>query len=322
MPANPRQDLDRYRAKRDFARTPEPQGRSEAPRPEAESLSFVVQKHAASRLHWDFRLEWNGVLLSWAVTRGPSPDPSARRLAVRTEDHPLDYAEFEGTIPKGEYGGGTVMLWDRGTWEPQGDFAEGLRTGQLKIRLAGERMRGRWTLVRMKPRPREKAENWLLIKEHDTHESEQTEELVERHMTSVATGRTMEQIAAGKAPPRRTRQAALPAFRPLQLARLVSAAPEGEDWIHETKFDGYRCLAALAGGRARLYTRSGLDWTATLHDLRPAAPRRRGPDRTAASRAEGAAQDADRQGARRGALLGPHPRPRPRGARAHMRSGP
>ncbi|WP_041669376.1 DNA ligase D [Cereibacter sphaeroides] len=267
MPANPRQDLDRYRAKRDFARTPEPQGRSEAPRPEAESLSFVVQKHAASRLHWDFRLEWNGVLLSWAVTRGPSPDPSARRLAVRTEDHPLDYAEFEGTIPKGEYGGGTVMLWDRGTWEPQGDFAEGLRTGQLKIRLAGERMRGRWTLVRMKPRPREKAENWLLIKEHDVHESAQTEELVERHMTSVATGRTMEQIAAGKAPPRRTRKAALPAFRPLQLARLVSAAPEGEDWIHETKFDGYRCLAALAGGRARLYTRSGLDWTAKFGAL-------------------------------------------------------
>ncbi|MGP3696334.1 DNA ligase D [Rhodobacter sp. NSM] len=261
-----RRDLDRYRAKRDFNRTSEPDGRS--PRKDGGG-SFVVQKHAARRLHWDFRLEWNGVLLSWAVTKGPSPDPSSRRLAVRTEDHPLDYAGFEGTIPKGEYGGGTVMLWDRGTWTPVADVEEGLREGRLKFRLEGERMRGGWTLVRMKPRAGEKAENWLLIKEHDAHERDGADRLVEEHVTSVESGRRMEEIAEGRRPRKRTGAPALPGFRPLQLARLVPAAPEGTDWLHETKFDGYRCLAAVAAGRVRLFTRSGLDWTDRFGALVP-----------------------------------------------------
>ncbi|MCE6968064.1 DNA ligase D [Cereibacter sphaeroides] len=262
-----RPDLGAYHAKRDFRRTAEPEGQVRAG---TGGHGFVVQKHAATRLHWDFRLEWQGVLLSWAVTRGPSADPSARRLAVRTEDHPLDYAGFEGTIPKGEYGGGTVMLWDRGTWSPLGDVAEGLREGRLKFVLQGERMRGAWMLVRMKPRKGERSESWLLIKEHDDHESDEAEELVRSHLTSVTTGRSMEQIASG-AKPRKplAPQANPPAFRPLQLARLVPAAPEGDEWLHETKFDGYRCLAALGQGAVRLYTRTGLDWTDRFGSLVP-----------------------------------------------------
>ncbi|WP_420023685.1 DNA ligase D [Cereibacter azotoformans] len=261
------QDLERYRARRDFARTPEPDGRT--PEDRAGALRFVVQKHAARRLHWDFRLEWNGVLLSWAVTRGPSADPSARRLAVRTEDHPIDYAGFEGTIPNGEYGGGTVMLWDRGTWEALDDVNKGLSEGRLKFRLEGERMRGGWMLVRLKPRAGDKGENWLLIKEHDAHERPGPEGLVEAHVTSVESGRRMEEIAEGRRPRQRRKAAALPRFRPLQLARLVPAAPDGPDWLHETKFDGYRCLAALADGKVRLHTRSGLDWTDKFGALVP-----------------------------------------------------
>src|SRR5690554_3897035 len=136
-----------YRAKRDFARTQEPSGKAKAKA--ADKLSFVVQKHDASRLHYDFRLELDGVLKSWAVTRGPSTNPADKRLAVRTEDHPLDYGDFEGTIPEGEYGGGTVMLWDEGTWEPVGDPRAGLEKGDLKFRLHGKRMKGEWVLVHM-----------------------------------------------------------------------------------------------------------------------------------------------------------------------------
>ena len=153
--------LEAYRAKRDFSVTPEPAPEA-APTP-GEALAFVVQKHDASRLHYDFRLEWGGVLWSWAVARGPSSDPSEKRLAVRTEDHPIAYGDFEGTIPKGEYGGGTVMLWDRGTWEPLGDAEAGMVEGKLKFRLHGARMRGGWTLVRMRMRTRDKGENWHLI---------------------------------------------------------------------------------------------------------------------------------------------------------------
>ena len=150
--------LKDYEEKRDFRRTTEPRGRRA--RRTKPTLAFVVQKHDARRLHYDFRVEWNGVLLSWAVTKGPSLDPADKRLAVRTEDHPLDYASFEGVIPKGEYGGGTVMIWDEGTWEPEGDPEEGLRKGHLKFDLAGERMRGRWDLVRMKPRKGEKRDRF------------------------------------------------------------------------------------------------------------------------------------------------------------------
>lgn len=185
-----------YRSKRDFARTKEPAG---ATLPTGGS-GFVVQKHAASRLHYDFRLELDGVLLSWAVTRGPSANPDDKRLAVRTEDHPLDYARFEGSIPKGEYGGGTVMLWDNGTWEPiiGKDPRKTLPEGHLHFILHGRRMQGEWILFRLKPRGKEKGENWILRKVNDAFAGG-SDDLIGVHLTSIDTGRTMEEIAAGKA---------------------------------------------------------------------------------------------------------------------------
>ena len=263
-------DLRTYHDKRDFRRTQEPSGEAGIAR-DANRM-FVVQKHAATRLHWDFRLEWQGVLLSWAVTRGPSGDPHAKRLAVRVEDHPLDYGSFEGTIPKGEYGGGTVMLWDTGTWAPLEDVEEGLAEGKLKFVLSGLRLKGAWALVRMKAKPGENRENWLLIKENDGHAMTETEGLVRAFDTSVTTGRSMAEIAAGKPHARaRTKPATAtsPAFRPVQLAKLVDAAPDGEDWLHEIKYDGYRCLAAIASHQVKLFTRSGLDWTAEFGVLVP-----------------------------------------------------
>ncbi|MBL8772767.1 MAG: DNA ligase D [Phenylobacterium sp.] len=189
--------LARYRSMRDFSKTSEP---ASADRTTASKrLRFVVQKHAATRLHYDFRLELDGVFLSWAVTKGPSLNPADRRLAVQTEDHPLDYGDFEGTIPKGEYGGGTVMLWDRGYWTPEGDPRAGLRKGDLKFTLDGERMKGSWVLVRMKRRERETRDNWLLIKHHDGWSVDaHGEALVEAETDSVASGRPMEAIAEGK----------------------------------------------------------------------------------------------------------------------------
>ncbi|WP_322896244.1 MULTISPECIES: DNA ligase D [unclassified Yoonia] len=263
--------LDEYHRKRDFAQTPEPAG-DQTDKQSPEARSFTVQKHAATRLHWDLRLEWDGVLLSWAVTRGPSADVKAKRLAVRTEDHPLDYATFEGTIPKPLYGAGTVMLWDQGTWAPLGDVNSGLADGMLKFVLSGERMRGAWMLVRMKPRKGEKRENWLLIKERDAHASDDTEELVTTHMTSVATGRDMAEITKNitkKSMPREKTTKA-PPFRPVQLAKLQTDVPLGDDWLHEVKVDGYRCLAAYGAEGVKLYTRSGLDWTTQFGALLPA----------------------------------------------------
>ncbi|PVA11415.1 DNA ligase D [Pelagivirga sediminicola] len=258
-----------YNAKRDFSRTGEPRGEVGKGR---SRRRFLVQKHAASRLHYDFRLEWHGVLLSWAVTKGPSPDPGEKRLAVRTEDHPLDYGDFEGTIPKGEYGGGTVMLWDTGTWVPQEDFEQGLADGKLKFTLQGQRMKGGWALVRMRGKPGETRENWLLIKERDDYAGDDPDGFTKGDAVSVRTGRTMKQIAddvPAKAPPEITpdRTRKRPAFTKPQLATLVAEAPEGDDWLHETKFDGYRCLAALGKGGTRLFTRSGKDWTDRFHAL-------------------------------------------------------
>jgi len=191
----PTKKLAVYRAKRDFAKTDEPSGGKVA---RSKRLRFVVQKHAASRLHFDFRLELDGVFKSWAVTKGPSRNPQNRRLAVEVEDHPLDYGDFEGTIPKGQYGGGTVQLWDRGYWEPEGRSAEeGLRKGDLKFVLAGERLKGGWVLVRMRhDRERGNRTNWLLIKHHDEFESADDSALEEDR--SVASDRSMAQIAAGK----------------------------------------------------------------------------------------------------------------------------
>ncbi len=277
--------LQEYRDKRDFTRTNEPSGDADG-RAGTGQRHFVVQKHAARRLHWDFRLEWNGVLLSWAVTRGPSASPAAKRLAVRTEDHPLSYSDFEGTIPKPQYGAGTVMLWDQGTWTPLGDVDKGLSEGMLKFELSGSRMQGAWMLVRMKPRGGEKRENWLLIKEKDAHATQEAEGLVSTHTTSITTGRDMDEITAGAAEKPKPKAKAKakaknkaknkgavldrPAFRPVQLAKLHTTVPAGDDWLHEVKVDGYRCLAAVGAGSVRLYTRSGLDWTQTFGALRPA----------------------------------------------------
>ncbi len=252
--------LSDYNARRDFRRTDEPKGKPRRAR--RKSLGFIVQKHDARRLHYDFRLEWDGVLLSWAVTKGPSADPAEKRLAVRTEDHPLSYADFEGAIPEGEYGGGTVMLWDQGEWVPDGDPEAGLKKGKLTFTLKGSRMKGGWALVRM--RGKEKRENWLLIKERDDAAQEDPDALTESADTSIATGRSMDEISrgeAGGAREARNRTGKRPPFRPVQLATLYETAPEGDDWLHETKFDGYRALAALGKGGTRLFTRSGKDWT-------------------------------------------------------------
>jgi bifunctional non-homologous end joining protein LigD len=287
-----RDPLALYNAKRDFAQTAEPAG-TLAP---GHGNSFMVQKHDASRLHWDFRLEIDGVLKSWAVTRGPSLDPGEKRLAVRTEDHPLSYATFEGTIPKGQYGGGTVMLWDRGTWSPiKGKSAKDLDKGHLHFVLDGERMKGEWLLIRLKPRGKEKSENWLLRKIDDA-EAGGTDTLVETALTSVATGRTMIEIAEGKKPssspskmgrgtseagggenPKRAARAKpatkgkLPAFRDFQLATLVDSVPTGSRWLHEVKYDGYRVLIAIAGTKVKIYSRSGLDWTEKFPGIAEAA---------------------------------------------------
>jgi bifunctional non-homologous end joining protein LigD len=257
--------LAQYRAKRDFARTAEPSG---ATAPTAGN-GFVVQKHAASRLHYDFRLELDDVLVSWAVTRGPSLNPDDKRLAVRTEDHPLDYAGFEGTIPKGQYGGGTVMLWDNGTWEPVPgkDPRKTLAEGHLHFVLHGRRMKGEWILFRLKPRGKEKAESWILRKVQDGFASG-SDELIGDNLTSIDTGRTMDEITAGKAHSSQNRvkhekpgKSSFPAFQPVQLAQLVDHVPPGDRWLHEIKYDGYRILLAVGGGGGRAYTRSGLDWS-------------------------------------------------------------
>ncbi|WP_260597723.1 DNA ligase D [Sphingomonas endolithica] len=275
-----------YNAKRDFAKTAEPAGTLDP----GHGNSFMVQKHDATRLHWDFRLEIDGVLKSWAVTRGPSIDPDQKRLAVRTEDHPLSYATFEGTIPKGEYGGGTVMLWDRGTWSPiKGKSAKDLEKGHLHFVLDGERMKGEWLLIRLKPRGKEKNENWLLRKIDDA-EAGGTDTLVETGLTSVATGRTMVEIAEGKkgsvlrakAEPKsknaapansgvRRSTSKAPVFREPQLCTLVDAVPSGSQWLHEVKYDGYRALISIAKGKAKVFTRSGLDWTDKFQAIADAA---------------------------------------------------
>ncbi len=286
--------LAEYNAKRDFARTAEPAGSARGG--ETGNL-FIVQKHDATRLHWDLRLEADGVLKSWAVTKGPSPDPEVKRLAVRTEDHPLSYATFEGSIPKGEYGGGTVMLWDRGSWAPvEGKSWKDLAKGYLHFTLDGERMKGEWLLIRLKPRPGEKRENWLLRKLQDTH-AQGGDTLVEHCLTSIETGRSMAEIAAdagseislagkkgedfaaamaeaaeqtarktARVPKSRRRaprrkSASPSAYREPQLATLVDTVPAGNGWMHEIKFDGYRALIAAAGERVAVHTRNGKDWT-------------------------------------------------------------
>ena len=273
--------LETYRRKRNFAATPEPRGGA---RPSGKSR-FVVQKHDARRLHYDLRLEMDGVLKSWAVTKGPSLVPGVKRLAVEVEDHPLDYGDFEGTIPKGEYGGGTVIVWDSGAWRPAGSPEKGLAKGHLEFELFGKKLRGRWHLVRMaqKRGARDKHENWLLIKgDDDAARSEGDADILEEQPNSAKTGRAIALVAGeapgwsskrGKLPAARraprddlpqlkgARKAVLPAFVAPALATLAKAPPSSARWLHEIKFDGYRIQARIGGGEVKLLTRSGLDWT-------------------------------------------------------------
>jgi bifunctional non-homologous end joining protein LigD len=286
--------LETYRKKRDFNTTSEPKGR----KARKAGNSFVIQKHDATRLHYDLRLEMDGVLKSWAVTRGPSLVPTEKRLAVHVEDHPLEYGDFEGTIPKGEYGGGTVIVWDRGTWEPIHDPERGYSKGHLEFELHGEKLGGRWHLVRMHGKPREKRENWLLIKgDDDAARTSKDPDILKEKPNSVKTGRDLAAVAGeepgwssktGKIEKKKTskskvakpekaelaetdvpdpsrvkgaKKTPLPAFIEPTLATLTAKPPEGDRWIHEIKYDGYRLQARIEAGRVKLLTRTGLDWT-------------------------------------------------------------
>lgn len=304
--------LDTYHKKRNFSRTPEPAGSADELLAQADSTKggkFVIHKHDASRLHYDLRLEQDGVLTSWAVPKGPSLVPGEKRLAVKVEDHPLEYGDFEGTIPKEEYGGGTVMLWDRGRWAPleSENSHKKTREDRIDFVLAGEKLQGVWTLVKTSARDAKKANQWLLIKKHDTVSdgSELTD-------LSVATGRSMEEIATGinvdkqlatseKKPKTKTPKKQKPvlgksvkksaaqsaAKSKIELSSLegakkksppkkmeavlaspVKAAPEGEEWLHEIKFDGYRILANCSGDEIRLISRNANDWTRKFAEVR------------------------------------------------------
>jgi bifunctional non-homologous end joining protein LigD len=294
-----RAQLAEYRRKRDFSKTAEPSGDQEAP--EAGRLRFVIQKHAASHLHFDLRLELDGVMKSWAVPKGPSTDPSVKRLAMQVEDHPIDYNTFEGTIPKGEYGGGTVMLWDQGTYIAEGQSAdeaedamrEGYERGDLKVTFFGERMRGSWALVRMKYNREGYSgkPQWLFIKHRDDYAS--TDDIVADNMTSVETGRTMDEIATGKsrvwhsnrterklATPSKEKTSRRPAsiksrsdaisaiaksIEPMYAS--VGASVPGEGWTFEPKYDGVRVLAFATPGDVRLMTRNGKDKAAQFPEI-------------------------------------------------------
>lgn len=266
-------ELEQYRAKRDFKKTSEPAGILPPEKTDAGGI-FVIHKHAATRLHYDLRLEHGGVLWSWAVTRGPSLDPDEKRLAVHVEDHPIDYAPFEGTIPKGEYGGGSVIVWDQGTWTPDFDPDWGMQKGHIEFELHGHKLSGKWHLVRLKPRKGEKRDNWLLIKSEDAA-ARPGEDILAEAPESVKSGLTVEEVGEGKTvggkKPRiwhsnKPAHGKAPAAKRLEfiepaLATLERNAPGGKEWLHEVKFDGYRMQAQIAGTDVRLLTRTGLDWT-------------------------------------------------------------
>lgn len=269
--------LKTYRAKRDFDITPEPAAGGAA---NEAARAFVVQKHWATRLHYDFRLELGGSMKSWAVPKGPSFDPSDKRMAVHVEDHPISYNTFEGTIPPKQYGAGKVIVWDKGVWIPLGDPYEGYRQGRLKFELRGHKLHGRWTLVRMKKREGERQEAWLLIKERDDHVRAAAEysvvdalpdsvrHLPDRPAAAAAANPVPVKAAAASGPPAGARAAALPAKLQPQLATLVDEPPaDAGRWVFEIKFDGYRMLARAEGGRVRLLTRNGNDWTGKLPEL-------------------------------------------------------
>ncbi|MBC7855715.1 MAG: ATP-dependent DNA ligase, partial [Pirellulaceae bacterium] len=260
-----------YQRKRKFDKTPEPAGKVAR----QTRWSFVVQKHAASHLHYDFRLELDGVLKSWAVPKGPSLDPEQRRLAVEVEDHPIEYGKFEGKIPAGSYGAGEVIVWDRGTWKCQENPGQALRQGKLEFELRGEKLHGGWRLIRL-PRKAESKNNWLLMKRHDEYERPTSEyDITEELPQSVKSGKVL-----GENAPRRKRakraersghssngkssglaEAPLPVKIAPQLAMLADHTPNGDQWLHEIKFDGYRIICRLDNGKVKLITRRFQDWT-------------------------------------------------------------
>lgn len=271
--------LLRYRAKRNFAATPEPEAGG---MPNAAARAFVVQKHWARQLHYDFRLELDGSMKSWAVPKGPSLDPHVKRMAVHVEDHPISYNQFEGEIPANQYGAGKVIIWDAGVWTPLGDPQAGYRDGHLKFELTGHKLTGRWVLIRMKGKG-EKQEPWLLIKEDDAFARPTAEYSVVEALPDSVAGWPLpamspsQKTAAAPAPRTRTQtkqrtrkaaptlpaaavSAALPARLQPQLATLADSVPgESEAWRYEIKFDGYRILARIEGGDIRLFTRNGHD---------------------------------------------------------------
>ena len=283
-----RGELKTYQAKRRFDETPEPKG-AKARKAAGKPLRYLIQRHAATQLHYDLRIEIDGVLKSWAVTKAPSRDPAVKRLAVEVEDHPMDYGSFEGTIPDGNYGAGTVQLWDTGSWRPkhpdtlEADFAK----GSVKMCLDGERLQGGWALVRLKSdrgKP-SRRNNWLLIKEKDAHAVEGEGDALSEIDASVTTGRSLAEIAEGrkqwttsrptgrKGPARPGASAAQatlskpPAFTPIQLCKVADHPPSAAGWVHEIKFDGYRVQIATGGGKANLYTRGGHDWSAKFPEV-------------------------------------------------------
>lgn len=289
--------LREYKRKRHFHRTPEPDGRERA----TDGHLFVIQKHAASHLHYDFRLELDGVLKSWAVPKGPSLDPSIKRLAMHVEDHPVEYGSFEGVIPQGEYGGGTVMLWDQGRWEAVGDPHEGYRSGKLKFKLHGEKLHGGWMLLRTGGRSHSEKDQrqWLLVKERDDEAKAASEgDVLEKLPTSVTTNRSLDEIAAdrdsvwGTQPKSKGKQKAaspakakstprpgsasgkparLPRLIDVELATLAADAPDGDEWLHEIKFDGYRIICRIDAGSVELFSRNQKNWTKRLTSLAEAA---------------------------------------------------
>ena len=291
--------LELYRKKRDFKTTPEPKGKSI--KRKSKDLAFVIQKHRASHLHYDFRLELDGVLLSWAVPKGPSCDPAHKRLAMHVEDHPIEYGDFEGIIPPKQYGAGTVLLWDRGIWIPREDPVAGYKKGRLKFDLEGEKLKGGWTLVKSGgSKYGGEGKSWLLIKERDEHACE-GELITDERAESVASGRSLEEIAAdpdrvweskksvadnmkkGAVRKKKPRldlaqvkgavKARLPDFVSPQLATLVKEAPSGDTWLHEMKLDGYRMLCRIENGKVGMVSRNEKDWSGTFPPVERAAAR-------------------------------------------------
>jgi bifunctional non-homologous end joining protein LigD len=271
--------LSKYHQKRNFNITGEPKGKTG--KKKNKRLAFVIQKHGARRLHYDFRLELDGVMKSWAVTRGPSYDPADKRLAVHVEDHPVEYNKFEGVIPDKQYGAGPVMIWDNGEWEPEEDPHKGLKKGHLTFRMKGKRMHGRWHLVRM--HSKERRENWLLVKGDDEYvlKGKKNEEFLDRENTSAISGRTLEEIKENKKvrlirkskkPTEKRKNPKISAglqkkYSSPELATLVEFPPSGKEWLHEIKYDGYRIMAFLNEREVILRTRGGKDWTNKFQNI-------------------------------------------------------